>query len=127
MRRPQVTFLVAVNHTYDTCYAGGISEPVQPGLPLQDGPVVTVGACDGGPIVFNNTKAGLLVTFGSSILMDAEPPSCVIAWSNRTEQSLAIGLPPKFGDSPTFPYCTIMDSREGYHLTQFTFAAIGWD
>lgn len=127
---PQVTFLVAVNQTWDPCYAMGASLPVRANQPLRDGPVVQVGGCDSGPIAFNSTAdpSGIVVTFASSIIEDAEPPQCTIKWApGGKAPTLAYGLPAVFGQSPALPHCTIMDSREGYHLTQYTFAALGWE
>ena len=120
-------FLVAVNYTWAPCYAMGASESVVEGTPLQNGPVTQVGGCDGGPITFSTSKQGLVVTFKSGVIEDASPPSCTIPYTNATEQSLDFGLPAKFGQPPVFPFCSVMASREGYHLTQFTFAALSWE
>lgn len=123
----QITFLVAVNQTWDTCYdMGKTITPARANQPLQDGPVVSVGTCDSGPIAFNTTSEGILVTFASSIIFDASPPQCTIMYAPNST-TLAYGLPGTFGQSPSLPSCTTMDSREGYHLTQFTFAALSWE
>lgn len=122
-----MTFLVAVNYTWSPCYSMGQSLPVRAGQPLRDGPVVQVGACDAGPLAFNLTEHGVLVTFGSGVIMDAEPPACTIPYANATEQSLSFVLPARFGDSFAFPTCSVMDSREGYHLTQYTLSALSWE
>lgn len=122
-----MTFLVVVNETYAPCYASGLSPPVVPGLPLRQGPHVTVGACDSGPVVYSVTPDGLLVTFGSSVIADASPPQCTIPWSDAKSRTLGYRLPLAFGKSPQLPYCALMDSREGYHMTQFTLAAVHWD
>lgn len=121
------SFLVAVNYTWATCYALGASSSVVAGTPLQNGPVTVVGGCDSGPITFVTSKQGLVVTFKSGVVEDATPPSCTIPYTNASDRSLAYGLPAKFGLPPVLPTCYTMDSREGYHLTQYTFAALAWE
>lgn len=122
-----MSFLVAVNETFAACYALGASGFIPIGEPLNKGTPVTVGGCDSGPLIFNTTDAGdgLLVTYASSLLYDASPPQCTIPFDKDTG-TLAFGLPTVFGESPSLPVCSCMDSREGYHLTQFTFAALAW-
>ena len=123
----QVHFYIAVNETFTTCYAGGLSGAVPPNLTLREGPIVAAGTCDSGPLVYSITAEGLLVTFGSGVIADASPPQCVIAWADSKQQSLALALPRAFGMSPALPDCSVMDSREGYHMTQYTFAALAWE
>ncbi len=115
-----------MNETWTTCYAGGLSGHIPPGLPLFSGPTVSVGSCDAGPLVYNVTDGGLLVTFGSNVIADASPPQCVIAWADAAKQTLALELPLVFASSPRLPFCSLIDSREGYHMTMYTFAAVAW-
>ncbi|KAK7474103.1 hypothetical protein BaRGS_00034632 [Batillaria attramentaria] len=91
---------------------------------------VHVGPCDHGPLIFNVTQGGqgsfsqmqVAVTFFSTVIEDAEPPSCQIPWNgsylNPTTDTA--------NDSP-LPACWVQDSREGWHLTYYWIRLLDWE
>lgn len=131
-----LTIAVAVNHSSwsppSPCYDQGISpQPIPAGQPLADGEVVDVGQCDSGPLVWDHTAPGapipgFLVTFKSGVIEDASPPQCVIPLLAGAPEGLGLSPPRVFGTSASLPFCATMDSREGYHLTEFTFTIVSW-
>lgn len=61
------------------------------------------------------------VTFFSSDVIDAEPPSCQIPFNGT------FLLPSPDGyDDELLPNCFVQDSREGDHLTYFWFKIFDW-
>lgn len=80
------TFLVAVNHTWDTCLAQVVTPQLQPNQTRRTAPSFQVGACDYGPLTFSVGvdrfgKPAINVIFYSSVIMDASPPSCSIPFT----------------------------------------------
>ena len=68
-----------------------------------------------------NGKSSVIVTFFSSVIVDASPPSCKIEWNYSYKE-------PKTSD-PTeslLPGCFVADSREGYHTTYYWFHILDW-
>jgi hypothetical protein len=57
------------------------------------------------------------VTFDSHVIEDASHPECFIEWNATT----AVHKP-----TPA-AVCYVSDSREGYHLTHYTFAVLAWE
>jgi len=62
------------------------------------------------------------LTFHSSVIEDASPPTCNIAWNGTylVPTKLTNQLP------SLLPGCMTMDSREGYHMTSYWFYLIDW-
>lgn len=131
-----LTIAVAVNHSSwsppSPCYDQGISsDPIPAGQPLAQGEVVEVGQCDSGPLVWDYTAPGaplqgFLITFKSGVIEDASPPQCVVPLRKDAPNGLGLAPPTVFGTSASLPYCATMDSREGYHLTEYTFTVVAW-
>ena len=129
-----LTIAVAVNHSTwsPACYDQGLSQsPIPAGQPLAQGEVVDVGQCDSGPLVWDYTapgapQQGFVVTFKSGVIMDASPPQCTIPLLAGAPNGLGLSPPKVFGTSASLPYCATMDSREGYHLTEYTFTIVAW-
>ena len=77
---------------------------------------VHVGTCDSGELSWElgtdpiKGKPALSVTFRSGLILDASPPQCYVPVVDR----------PPPGSAP-LPKCEVIDSREGYHLTQYSF------
>jgi hypothetical protein len=117
-----INFLVSVNQTYATCIATSSPSGLIPRNEMR-GPLA-VGACDNGPIEWNVTGDGdVLVTFFSSTIADASPPACTIKGKDL------VYTPPTaagYGTGPGLPTCFVMDSREGYHMTQFWMSILEW-
>ncbi|XP_035692547.1 uncharacterized protein LOC118427018, partial [Branchiostoma floridae] len=90
---------------------------------------LTVGSCDHGPLVYTvapglaPNKMSVNLTFYSSVIEDAEPPTCQIPW-NGTYVSPRPNTDPMH-DSP-LPGCFTMDSREGWYLTAYWFYLLDW-
>merc|ERR1719277_21603 len=86
----RVRFLVTVNDTWDPngCMTT-VSTPFVSAGAKKHNPKVTVGDCDHGAFEFLATpgnddgvsKTSVVVTFHSSVINDASPPSCAIAWN----------------------------------------------
>jgi len=113
-----ITFTLSVNLTWSTCFTTVSTGPV---MKLQN-ITVPVGQCDSGPFIWNTTenKDEIVVTFYSSVIEDAEPPSCLI--KNFTYKN-----PLTPANQPILPSCFVMDSREGYHMTSYWFTALTWE
>ena len=64
----------------------------------------------------------MYLTFHSSVIEDASPPTCNIAWNGTylVPTKLTNQLP------SLLPGCMTMDSREGYHMTSYWFYLIDW-
>lgn len=115
-----ITFLLSVNDTRATCFQTIKTDSIT----RAQNETVKVGQCDAGPITWDNAAdGGVQVTFYSSVIEDAPPPTCTIA-GPLNYSNPASTLP---GSSPILPHCFIMDSREGYHMTGFWFTALTWE
>ena len=99
----------------------GNSTLLAPGA--EHAPIVTAGACDYGALDWVwatnplSGKPSLHVTFDSHVIEDASHPECFIEWNATT----AVHKP-----TPA-AVCYVSDSREGYHLTHYTFAVLAWE
>eukprot|EP00300_Choanocystis_sp_HF-7_P024140 c25544_g1_i1.p1 GENE.c25544_g1_i1~~c25544_g1_i1.p1 ORF type:complete len:174 (+),score=28.87 c25544_g1_i1:1-522(+) len=63
----------------------------------------------------------VLVTFHSSVIMDASPPSCAFNFN------ASYGPPTTPGSSEgILPGCFTMESREGFHMTSYWFYILSW-
>lgn len=116
---PVVVFNITVDETlWRPCVAWGLTPSLTPNTTTQQS--VPIKNCDEGRFVYayddNFNHPVLKPTFYSSVIVDASPPTCVIAC--------------KPVDNQPMPYrcsqCSVMDSREGYHLTTYTFDVVGW-
>lgn len=129
-----ITFLVTVNDSWkwdppisnDTCMVTVKTDPLYPKTPLNKSEPVMVGSCDNGPLVYNiNSDGAVFLTFHSSVILDASPPTCTIAWNG------SYLLPTKPPSSATLesllPGCATGDSREGYHMTYYWFYILDWN
>ncbi|XP_062502722.1 uncharacterized protein LOC134179782 [Corticium candelabrum] len=122
-----VQFLVSVNDTWypDEYHKLCIATVKTPQLRPNEKPNMTnsiqVGACDHGPLVFSVQGTQLDITFHSSVIEDASPPSCSINWN------LQYNNPTNYGTrySP-LPGCATAESREGYHMTYYWFYILDW-
>ena len=66
------------------------------------------------------------LTFHSSVIEDASPPTCSITWPGKylvppVEEMGKLNLLPSL-----LPGCFTMDSREGYHMTSYWFYLLDW-
>ncbi|XP_066284276.1 uncharacterized protein [Branchiostoma lanceolatum] len=90
---------------------------------------ITVGSCDHGPLVYTvapgqaPNKMSVDLTFHSSVVLDASPPTCRIPWNGTYVTPLPNTDPLR--NSP-LPGCFTMDSREGYHMTAYWFYLLDW-
>jgi hypothetical protein len=124
-------FLVSVNDTWDAgCIYTSPSGWVKPDIPKNQSQSFDIGNCDHGPLTYTVTSVGpsnytVTVTFYSSVIEDASPPTCDIVFSGQY-------LPPPLvdaGDPATasvLPGCFTIDSREGYHMTYYWFHILEW-
>ncbi len=66
-------------------------------------------------------KSSVIVTFFSSVIVDASHPSCKIQWNYSY-------LEPTSEDSnrSLLPGCFNAESREGYHMTYYWFHILDW-
>lgn len=117
-----LTFLVAVNDTWGSCITTVRSPPLPPNQTRDKAPHIMVGQCDNGPLTYTVHKGGpagytIDLTFYSSVIEDASPPTCTINWPG------GFGAPHAGGSTDgMIPGCYTMDSREGYHMTDYWFA-----
>lgn len=129
-----ITFLVTVNDTWkwdppisnDTCMVTIKTNSIAPNTPRNKSENIMVGNCDNGPLVYTaNSASSIFLTFYSSVVLDASPPTCTINWNGSY---LLPTQPP--GQSTTLesllPGCFIADSREGYHMTNYWFYILDW-
>lgn len=136
-----ITFLVTVNDTWkwnppienDTCMVTVKTNPLYPNTPLNKTENVIVGDCDSGPLVYavnsvDKDKASVFLTFHSSVVLDASPPTCTIDWnySYRLPTSTLGPVLEKVAEESLLPGCFTADSREGYHMTNYWFYIIDW-
>ncbi|XP_071099306.1 uncharacterized protein [Haliotis cracherodii] len=125
-----IKFLVTVNDTWDEngCIATIVTPMLTSGVKYNQSAAFSVGSCDRGPLRFNvqqlrgqKTSMQVDLTFYSSVIEDASPPTCSLAWNGTY-------LAPKTmnpGES-LLPGCFVMDSREGYHMTYYLFHILEW-
>ncbi|KAL5005200.1 hypothetical protein ScPMuIL_018656 [Solemya velum] len=109
-------FLITVNDTWNPegCIATVATPPLIPGKQYNKSDSIRVGVCDNGPMRFQitnsprvNTLMEINLTFFSSVIEDASPPTCSIQW-NGTYLT-----PSKTGPGQSLlPGCFVMDSRE---------------
>ena len=128
---PWISWALTVNETYwQPCIATAKIPAVTPGQPT---PSFSVGDCDFGTFNYTLTqRAGsnnvtLSTIFYSHVIEDASPPSCtnqcILFDRKRNEQDgSASGGPVGFQCTS----CTVMDSREGFHMTTYSFTVISW-
>ncbi|XP_076472001.1 uncharacterized protein LOC143301527 [Babylonia areolata] len=126
----RIRFLVTVNDTWDPdgCMETVATPFLQGGK--KNGQSIRVGRCDHGPLVFTVqqgssdgvSKMNVFLTFHSSVIEDASPPTCNIPWNgtylNPTEKKM---------DRSPLPSCFTGDSREGYHMTYYWFRLLEWE
>ncbi len=135
-----VTFLVTVNDTWkwdppienDTCMVTIKTNPLYPNTPLNKTDNIMVGDCDNGPLVFtinsDDKSSSLFLTFHSSVIEDASPPTCTIDWNYNYRlptQTLGPGSR-DVAEESLLPGCFTADSREGYHMTNYWFYILDW-
>ncbi|XP_064603874.1 uncharacterized protein LOC135469224 [Liolophura sinensis] len=126
-------FLISVNDTWagpGGCLATVATPPLTPGQKYNETLPIQIGDCDHGPMTFTVSKTfgqtsdlyHIDVTFYSSVIEDASPPSCHIGWNATyfvpTSDDITHSL---------LPGCFVMDSREGYHMTYYWFYILEWD
>ncbi|XP_048733964.1 uncharacterized protein LOC125650062 isoform X1 [Ostrea edulis] len=119
-------FLVTVNTTFNDCIATIKTPWLKPG---SKGEKIYVGGCDEGPL---NVSVGpeetdsnsmyVHLTFHSSVIEDASPPSCIIPFNGTYLVPTAI-----HPGMSLLPNCFVMDSREGYHMTYYWFKIFDWN
>ncbi|XP_069136863.1 uncharacterized protein [Argopecten irradians] len=126
-----VTFLVTVNDTWDPsgCISTVKTPPLKPNVRYNHSQQIQVGSCDHGPIDFRVSAlndsinaATIHVVFHSSVVEDADPPSCAIGWNG----TYLVPRDPRQPDQSLLPGCTTGDSREGYHMTYYWFYVLDW-
>ncbi|XP_041365353.1 uncharacterized protein LOC121380555 [Gigantopelta aegis] len=126
----QIRFLITVNDTWNPsgCIYTAISPPLWSGVKYNKSDSIHIGGCDVGPLRFNvrqlnggKSKMAVDLTFYSSVIEDASPPTCSIQW-NGTYLTPGTTDP---GES-LLPGCFVMDSREGYHMTYYWFHLLDW-
>ncbi|XP_067655926.1 uncharacterized protein [Haliotis asinina] len=123
-------FLVTVNDTWDEngCIDTIATPMLLSGVKYNLSDAFSVGSCDRGPLRFNvqklqgqRTSMQVDLTFYSSVIEDASPPTCSLQWNGTY-------LVPKTTDprESLLPGCFVMDSREGYHMTYYWFHIFEW-
>ncbi|KAK3097733.1 hypothetical protein FSP39_012567 [Pinctada imbricata] len=65
------------------------------------------------------------VLFHSSVIEDASPPECDIAW-NGTYLSPHQPIGVTKANTSLLPGCWTAESREGYHMTYYWFHLFDW-
>ncbi|KJE95392.1 hypothetical protein CAOG_005846 [Capsaspora owczarzaki ATCC 30864] len=114
-----LVFAVTVNETYwQPCVDTAITPPLTAGVTTAN--PISVGQnadCDSGRFRFDiSGQSGSIVTvvptYYSAAVLDASPPSCEIKWDTSIDSSQ--------------PACSVLDSREGYHLTGYIFRLVGY-
>ncbi|XP_066267528.1 uncharacterized protein [Branchiostoma lanceolatum] len=126
-----VRFIVTVNDTWDPngCIATTSTGKLVPNKKYNETETIRVGSCDHGPLVYTvvpgqaPNEMSVNLTFYSSVIEDAEPPTCQIPW-NGTYVSPHPDTDP-LHDSP-LPGCFTTDSREGWYLTAYWFYLLDW-
>ncbi|XP_077996210.1 uncharacterized protein LOC144449539 isoform X2 [Glandiceps talaboti] len=114
-----IKFLVTVNDTWDPkgCIDTVKTKELIPDKKYNQSDPIRVGQCDSGPLTYTNVN----LIFYSSVIEDASPPTCQIAW-NGTYLT-----PTKPGSYQSLlPGCFVEDSREGYHMTYYWFHILDW-
>ena len=135
-----VSFLITVNDTWkydpplynDTCMVTIRTNPLYPDTPLNKSENIMVGECDNGPMVYTisgqGQKSSIFLTFYSSVILDASPPTCTIDWNYKYRTPTQyIGVKENIvATESLLPGCATADSREGYHMTYYWFYIIDW-
>ncbi|KAL4227944.1 hypothetical protein ACF0H5_013383 [Mactra antiquata] len=124
-----VRFLLTVNDTWAD--PPGCIKTVATNMltPKVKSPHIAVGSCDNGPLTYtvlspglNYNKYTVRLTFYSSVIEDASPPTCDLSWNGTYL------IPKKYGANvDLLPSCFTMDSREGYHMTSYWFHILEWE
>ncbi|XP_045156403.1 uncharacterized protein LOC123522933 [Mercenaria mercenaria] len=124
-----VRFLVTVNDTWADP-PGCIATIATPVVPVNKSENIMVGSCDHGPIEYtflspgmNNNKYTVSLTFHSSVIEDASPPTCDLSWNG----TYLVPKSPVKENPDLLPSCFVQDSREGYHMTSYWFHLLDWD
>ncbi|KAL4227945.1 hypothetical protein ACF0H5_013384 [Mactra antiquata] len=129
-----VRFLLTVNDTWADppgCIKTVATDMIAPDVPVNKSQNITVGSCDHGPLNYtvlspglNHNKYTVRLTFYSSVIEDAEPPTCDLSWNGTY-------LIPKnntcTGPVDLLPSCYTTDSREGWYLTYYWFHLLEWE
>ena len=90
-----------------------------------------VGDCDSGPLVYtanvdDKDSISVMLTFHSSVIEDASPPTCTITWDNHYNLPTQPPHPDATSMESLLPGCFTADSREGYHMTNYWFYILHW-
>ncbi|XP_019633875.1 PREDICTED: uncharacterized protein LOC109477235 [Branchiostoma belcheri] len=128
-----VRFIVTVNDTWDPdgCIATIATGKLVPNKKSNETKPITVGSCDHGPLVYTVTpgqapdKMSVDLTFHSSSIEDAAPPTCQIPWNGTYVSPRARPDTDPRDDSP-LPGCFTIDSREGHSTTFYWFYLLDW-
>ena len=104
-----------------------------PDTPRNKSENIQVGDCDHGPLVYHvnengDTQSSIFLTFYSSVIEDASPPTCTIDWKYQFRvPTHYLGLVTNVdADESLLPGCATADSREGYHMTYYWFYIFDW-
>ena len=90
-------------------------------MAVEQDPLVTYPVIDIHDFTYFYFLQNVNLTFYSSVIEDASPPTCQITWSG------AYLVPKKPGNVQSLlPGCFTMDSREGYHMTSYWFYLLDW-
>jgi len=132
---------VCVNDTWkynppisnDTCMATVKTPPLAPDKLKNKSENVQVGDCDHGPLVYHvnengDSQSSIYLTFYSSVILDASPPACTIEWDYQYKAPTNfIGIVVDIeAEENLLPGCSLADSREGYHMTDYWFYVFDW-
>lgn len=134
-----ITLLVTVNDTWkwdppisnDTCMVTIRTGSIFPNTPLNKSANIMVGDCDNGPLVYTASvddkgSISVMLTFHSSVIEDASPPTCTITWDNQYNLPTQPPHPAATSMESLIPGCSTADSREGYHMTNYWFYILYW-
>ena len=104
-----------------------------PDTPKNKSENIQVGDCDHGPLIYHvneegDNKSSIFLTFYSSVIEDAGPPTCTIDWNYQYKApSHFIGVVTDIeAEESLLPGCTTADSREGFHMTYYWFYIFDW-
>lgn len=116
----------------NTCFKTVKTMPLAPDTPKNESEI-QVGDCDHGPLVYSvseqeHSQSSVHLTFYSSVILDASPPTCVINWNYQYKPPTQfIGIVTNIeAVENLLPSCAMEDSREGYHLTDYWFYLFDW-
>ena len=118
----------------DTCMATIKTFPIAPDTPKNKSQIIQVGDCDHGPLTYSvnengDTQSSIFLTFYSSVIEDASPPTCTIQWNYKFKVPMNfIGIVDTYVEASEnlLPACGTADSREGYHMTYYWFYIYDW-